>query len=302
VTNRVRVGLAPLLLLAAGGPAAAAEVYVAPAGSDDNPGTLERPFATVQRAQAAVGPGDTVFVRGGTYRMTEAHVARRVRIWAYVTHLDRSGAPGRPITYAAYRDERPVFDFSAVRPAGLRVDAFHVSGSWVHLRGLEVTGVQVTVTGHTQSIGFENTGSHNVYERLAVRDGQAIGFYLSRGSDNLFLNCDAWNNRDRTSEDKKGGNVDGFGCHPPAGSTGNVFRGCRAWFNSDDGFDCIGVLQRVLAGVRAPGRRERVQGRGVRVAPRRPAAQPGAPARRAVLPGRPEPGGRVLRQPPPGRV
>ena len=38
---------------------------------------------------------------------------------------------------------------------------------------------------------------------------------------------------------KKGGNTDGFGCHPKTGGTGNVFRGCRAWFNSDDGFDCI---------------------------------------------------------------
>jgi hypothetical protein len=39
--------------------------------------------------------------------------------------------------------------------------------------------------------------------------------------------------------------VDGFGCHPTQGSTGNVFRGCRAWFNSDDGFDCIGSSEAV---------------------------------------------------------
>src|SRR5438270_13876798 len=65
----VRVGLVLALLPAACGRGAAAEVYVAPAGSDDNPGTLEKPFATIQRAQAAVGPGHTVFVRGGTYPM-----------------------------------------------------------------------------------------------------------------------------------------------------------------------------------------------------------------------------------------
>jgi hypothetical protein len=106
--------------------------------------------------------------------------------------------------------------------------------------------VQVTIKEHTQSIGFENAGSHNVYERLTVRDGQGIGFYLTRGADNLVLNCDAWNNWDRTSEDGKGGNVDGFGCHVPKGDTGNVFRGCRAWFNSDDGFDCINAHEPVV--------------------------------------------------------
>ncbi|MFK7834290.1 MAG: T9SS type A sorting domain-containing protein, partial [Winogradskyella sp.] len=36
-----------------------------------------------------------------------------------------------------------------------------------------------------------------------------------------------------------GGNVDGFGIHVRNGDTGNIFRGCRAWLNSDDGFDAI---------------------------------------------------------------
>lgn len=244
--NGARVVFLLLVLSVAGGHAAAAEVYVAPSGRDDNPGTLEKPFATVQRAQAAVGPGDTVYVRGGTYKPTEADIARKHRIWAYVIELNKSGTRDKPIRYFAYKDERPVFDLSAVKPAGLRVDAFFVSGSWVHIRGLEVFGVQVTIKRHTQSIGFENAGSHNVYERLRVHDGQGIGFYLVGGSDNLFLNCDAWNNRDHTSEDGKGGNVDGFGCHPPKGDTGNVFRGCRAWLNSDDGFDCINAHEPVV--------------------------------------------------------
>ena len=43
----------------------AAEYYVAPApsGNDNNAGTEEKPFATIQRAQNAVSPGDTVFFR-----------------------------------------------------------------------------------------------------------------------------------------------------------------------------------------------------------------------------------------------
>jgi hypothetical protein len=36
-----------------------------------------------------------------------------------------------------------------------------------------------------------------------------------------------------------GESADGFGCHVSAGETGNVFRGCRAWWNADDGYDFI---------------------------------------------------------------
>jgi Right handed beta helix region len=243
--HALRIGLFGLLLLATAAHARAAEFFVAPDGSDGDPGTREKPFATVQRAQEAAAPGDTVFIRGGTYVMKEGQIARRRGIFAYVSFLDRRGTPDRRINYWAYQDERPVFDFSAVKPAGVRVDAFYVGASWVHIKGLEVIGVQVTLRGHTQSICFENDGSHNIFERLSMHDGQAIGIYSVRGSDNLFLNCDAYRNRDVTSEDCKGGNVDGFGCHPPEGGTGNVFRGCRAWFNSDDGFDCIGAREPV---------------------------------------------------------
>jgi hypothetical protein len=219
--------------------------YVAPDGDDAGSGAIERPFATIARAQKEVAPGDTVLVRGGTYRMTEAQIARTKAIFAAVIYLNKSGTAEKPITYRAYEDEKPVFDFTEVKPAGDRVSAFSVSGSWLRLVGLEVTGVQVTLTGHTQSICFESNGSHNVFERLRMHDGQAIGIYHVRGSDNLFLNCDAWSNWDYTSEDGKGGNVDGFGCHPTKGSTGNVFRGCRSWYNSDDGYDCLGAQEAV---------------------------------------------------------
>lgn len=223
----------------------AAEWFVAPSGQDEAVGSLERPFATVQRAQTAAQAGDTIYLRGGVYRLREEHIAHRDGIFAAITYLNKSGTAGQPITYAAYADEHPTFDCSEVKPADMRIDAFHITGSYLHLRGFAVTGVQVTIRKHTQSICFENDGSHNLYERLQMHDGQAIGIYSRRGSDNLFLNCDAWNNWDYTSEDGKGGNVDGFGCHPPKGSTGNVFLGCRAWFNSDDGFDCLGAAEAV---------------------------------------------------------
>ncbi|MCX7006909.1 MAG: right-handed parallel beta-helix repeat-containing protein [Kiritimatiellaeota bacterium] len=240
--NRLILSAALLTLF---GATHAAEFFVAPKGDDANSGTEAKPFATVQRAQQAATAGDVIFIRGGTYRLTEAQLAHKKGIFAAITFLDKSGAPGKPIIYRSYKDEKPVFDCSAVKPAGMRVSAFSVTGSWLHLQGLEVTGVQVTIKTHTQSICFENNGSHNIYERILMHDGQAIGIYSVRGCSNLFLNCDAWNNWDYTSEDGKGGNTDGFGCHPPTGSAGNVFRGCRAWYNSDDGYDCIGAAEAV---------------------------------------------------------
>jgi len=123
------------------------------------------------------------------------------------------------------------------------VAAFYVTGSYIHLKGFEVVGVQVTIKTHTQSECFENHGSHNIYEQLSMHDGMAIGFYLLEGSDNLILNCDAYNNWDYFSENGRGGNTDGFGCHPREGSKNNIFRGCRAWFNSDDGFDLINAFE-----------------------------------------------------------
>ena len=208
---------------------------------------ISAPFATIQRAQRAVAPGDTVIIRGGVYRMRPDQIAREERIFAYVTLLDRSGEPGRPIRYRAAPGETPVFDFTDVRPPGRRVHAFRVIGSWLHLEGFEVIGVQVTITGHTQSIGFDNQGSHNVYERLSVHDGMAIGFWIGNGAHNLVLNCDAYRNHDTVSENRRGGNTDGFGFHGPRDSVGNVFRGCRAWFNSDDGFDFINSGEAAVA-------------------------------------------------------
>ena len=219
--------------------ASAAKFCVAPDGNDSNPGTKDRPFASIQKAQQAVAPGDTVYIRGGVYAMKESDIAMRDSFLASLVHLEKSGTKEKPICYFAYPGERPVFDCSRVKPSGLRISAFRVRASWVHIKGIDVTGVQVTHTGHTQSICFENFGNNNIYEHLGMHDGQAIGLFISRGNNNLVLNCDAWRNHDFTSEGGRGGNTDGFGCHVPRLGGGNVFRGCRAWFNSDDGFDCI---------------------------------------------------------------
>jgi hypothetical protein len=245
LTMTIRVFLlAAALLLPA--PAFAKDLFMAPDGKDSNPGTLEQPFATITRAQKDAAPGDTVFIRGGKYNVTSEQIVNpNGGVAVHVFEINKSGTEKAPINYFAYKDEVPVFDFKTIKPA-LRVYAFYVTANWVHFKGFEVTGIQVTQTGHTQSECFENHGSNNIYENLKMHDGMAIGYYALAGSNTLVINCDAWNNWDSVSEGGQGGNSDGFGCHVKAGDKGNVFRYCRAWYNSDDGYDCINCAEAVL--------------------------------------------------------
>lgn len=218
----------------------ATDYYISPDGNDTAAGTISSPFRTLAPAQKLVKAGDTVYFREGTYKPTvDESMGTQASIYSCAYLLNKSGQQGKPITYMAYPGEKAVFDMSDYKPEGMRVSAFYVSGSWLHIKDLEVIGTQVTITDgtNTQSEVFSNRGgSNNIYENLKMHDGMGIGFYLVKGGNNLVLNCDAWNNYD---EKNGGGNTDGFGCHPSAGDTGNVLRGCRAWWNSDDGFDLI---------------------------------------------------------------
>lgn len=218
----------------------AAEWFVAPGGLDANPGTSNAPFATIMRAQTAAAFGDTVWLRGGTYLLNNTHLTYTNSAWASVNRVTKDG-----IRYAAVPGERPVFDFTGVTPPGWRVTAFLIDADDCVFEGFDVVGVQVTITNgtpgvsNTQSECFRvDNGNRNRFERLAMHDGMGIGWYLVRGQSNLVLNCDAYNNRGLDSLSM--GNVDGFGIHGTSTShTGNVLSGCRAWFNTDDGFDLI---------------------------------------------------------------
>lgn len=236
-------------------------LYVAPTGADTNAGSIAAPFLTIQRAQEAVAAGDTVYIRGGEYRLQNSQIAAFASPYASITRLNKSGsATAGRINYWAYPGEKPVFNYANVDPnvsspgapfaAPYRLNAFEVTGSYIYLRGLEIVGVRVprvASNANTQSICISQSGAggNNIYEQLSMHDGQAIGFYLSRGGNTLVLNCDAYRNFDNvnttnTTGTRNGGNVDGFGAHPNrADYTGIVFRGCRAWLNSDDGYDCI---------------------------------------------------------------
>lgn len=207
-------------------PAQAADTYyVAPrGGSDSGAGTEAAPFATVGKAQSVASPGDTVLIRGGTFSFSGSGTVG--------VAFSKSGTASAPINYFAYPGETPVFDLTGLEPSN-RVTGLDVHCSYIHLRGLEVMGVHQYQSGQ-DSWGVRVQGNGNVLENLDVHNNDAPGIFITSGANNLVLNCDSHSNYDYL---ESGGSGDGFGCHSSGG--GNVLRGCRAWDNSDDGFDFI---------------------------------------------------------------
>ena len=231
-----------LILLAIVSSISAKSIYIAPGGNDSAAGTIDAPLATLPAAYKKVVSGDTVYFRGGTYKVTDEQVMKYKSPYAYVFALEKAGTASKRTCFMGYPGERPVFDFSALNLNGEhRFAAFYLGADYLHLRNFDIIGVPVRIKGHTQSECVSaRTGSYCIVENLSMHDNMAIGYYQTAGSHNLVLNCDAYNNYDAYSEGQYGGNVDGFGCHVSKSSeVGNVFRNCRAWRNSDDGFDLI---------------------------------------------------------------
>ena len=210
-------------LLLVGSPALAAEYYVAPDGSGTTC-SMAAPCGRVEDAQAQATAGDTVWIRGGTYTFAASATMG--------ANFTKSGTANNPIRYFAYLAETPVFDLSNGTPNG-RVTGLNLQCNWVHVRGLEVRGVQQYMSGQ-DSWGVRVQGSNNVIERVVAHHNEAPGFFITSGANNLILNCDSHHNYDVLEQ---GGSGDGFGCHSTG--AGNVLRGCRAWANSDDGYDFI---------------------------------------------------------------
>ena len=221
----------------------AATWYLSPAGSDSNSGTTTNtPFATIMQAQTKASSGDIVFIMAGTYNLaTNVYNSIQDGVYASVNLISKNG-----ITYEAVPGTHPVFNFSAVNPAGDRVAAFWVTATGVTFQGFDVVGVQENITaGNNQSLGFGIWGCKScTWNQVNVHDSDCVGFYGEKAcANNLIYRCDSYNNTGIDSYSY--GNADGFGCHPAAGGTNNIFRECRAWNNSDDGYDCLNAAETV---------------------------------------------------------
>ena len=76
---RSRCFIAAAGVLALAFTARARDFVVAPNGNDSNAGTVAAPLRTISRAASRMGPGDTCYVRTGTYRETVSAILRRFK-------------------------------------------------------------------------------------------------------------------------------------------------------------------------------------------------------------------------------
>jgi len=225
--------------------ASAHTYYVAPNGSDTAAGTQASPWGSIAHAQDVAAPGDTIYFRAGTYAYRAGTSScRSQQDIVSAIDLKKSGAPEKFIRYWAYPGETPVFNFSKMKD-DCRVKGFNVTASWIHLKGLEVTGVPQNNDLNHESWGIWINGSNNIFEQLDTHHHMGPGLFIKDGGYNLVLNSDSHHNYDPRTSNGAGQSADGFGAHISANHPGNVFRGCRAWWNSDDGFDLINAYSSV---------------------------------------------------------
>ena len=226
---------------AAGGTTAGTgnEFWISPTGKDTAAGTQADPLFTLCNDVLKTGACYKLCPAGGTCSSGTIWVMNGTYNYGPVTQKIGStklGTAGSPFNVFAVAGAKPVFDFTGM-PVGSSSRGIQLAGDYWHIRG-----ITVTKAGDT---GIFVMGNNNTIEQCVSHHNQdagiVIGLNSSRtglsGANNLILNCDSYANYD---PDTNGGNADGFGAKENTGGTGNVFRGCRAWENSDDGFDFYG--------------------------------------------------------------
>jgi hypothetical protein len=218
--------------------------------SDMNRGTdINHPWATWQKAFRTARAGDTVYFRGGSWYPTQDNYGSVTEHHASIGR-GHYGTAENPICFFAYPPDLaqgnvPILDCRNTHPrvsnhVGLRIaDARHLI-----FRGLTIKNVRAFMVGDVEMwcAGIQATDcEHLVLDRMTASYVGGYGFFL-KGHDTLYVtNCDAHNNCDSLDVSMPGGDGDGFNIQA-LGETTDTSRisyisGCRAWNNSDDGFD-----------------------------------------------------------------
>lgn len=206
-------------------PAGAGVIYVVPNNQTtaQGKGTKDDP-AMFSVAKTIAKPGDTILLKAGVYKFGSRQ------------QLEVSGENGKYITIRPEtNDARVIFDFSEMLFEGSN-RGIQIYGDYWHIYNIEITGAGDN--------GMYVAGSHNIIEQCKFYNNRDTGLQIGRGYSenthldewpayNLILNCTSYANYDGET---LGENADGFAAKLTIGY-GNVFDGCMAYRNSDDGWD-----------------------------------------------------------------
>lgn len=204
--------------------------YCDPEGDDTTAdGSEEKPFFSLQKAVDLARPGDIIYMNAGTYAYTS-----RINIGTV-------GEPNSGMIRLESRGGRAVLDFKK-QGLGDNNQGIRLTGSYWHLYGLDIVNA-----GDNGLLIERNKPSGGEYKDIAARTDEAhdnivefcnfirnqdTGLQMKNLAEyNRVINCDSYYNTDPDN-----GDADGFAVKISHG-TGNYFYGCRAWQNSDDGWD-----------------------------------------------------------------
>ncbi len=200
--------------------------------------TSEEIRAAIDNAKA----GDVIIIKEGTYKFDS------IESMMSVDDNKKSGAPALYITNSGNKDAYIIlkaeqgktvkFDFSSQELASFNRGLIHYADYW-YFEGINFY--------HAGDNGVLLAGSNNIFEKCVFEANRDSGLQISRKdssqatidtwpSNNLIINCTAFDNCDSVSEGGSGENADGFAAKLTCGE-GNVFDGCISYCNSDDGWD-----------------------------------------------------------------
>lgn len=204
-------------------PVTGADIIFASPNGGGNGRTMDSP-TDVLTAIKSVKAGGTIYLLGGTYKYNSTIMIEE----------SNSGSAGAYKTITPYPNATVKFDFSGQAVDGAN-RGFVLDGSYWHFYGFEIA--------NAGDNGMLLSGDNNIIEMMVFDHNQDTGLQVSRynssynsisqwPSNNLIKNCTAHDNCDDATME----NADGFAAKLTCGE-GNVFDGCMAYCNSDDGWD-----------------------------------------------------------------
>lgn len=204
-------------------------IYVSPDGSMKNEGTYDSPWE-IEVAFMRLTAGDTLIIKDGTYKLRNRLLIEKT------ADKDQSGNYLSYVTVKAENARKAILDFSSMKFDGNN-RGIQLNADYYYFYGIDVKGAGDN--------GMYIGGSNNIIENCMFYENRDTGLQLGRAGssytnikdwphNNLIKNCTSFNNYD---DETYGENADGFAAKLTVGE-GNVFDGCIAYRNSDDGWDC----------------------------------------------------------------